>query len=223
MFRILVVEDDKALNQTVCTFLNGNGYNTTGVLEAMDAYDAMYENKFDLVISDIMMPNIDGFEFAETVREMDKEIPILFMTARDDFEAKRKGFRIGIDDYMVKPIDLEELLWRIEALLRRAKIATSKKLEIGKLKMDAEEHTAYVGEEEVNLTVREFDLLYKLLSYPKKTFTRAKLMEEFWDAESTSSTRTVDVYMTKIRDKFSECDDFEIVTVHGLGYKAVIK
>lgn len=223
MFRILVVEDDKALNQTVCTFLNGNGYNTTGALEAMDAYDAMYENKFDLVISDIMMPNIDGFEFAETVREMDKEIPILFMTARDDFEAKRKGFRIGIDDYMVKPIDLEELLWRIEALLRRARIATSKKVEIGKLKLDAEEHTAYVGEEEVNLTVREFDLLYKLLSYPKKTFTRAKLMEEFWDAESTSSTRTVDVYMTKIRDKFSDCDDFEIVTVHGLGYKAVIK
>lgn len=223
MFRILVVEDDKALNQTVCTFLNGNGYNTTGVLEAMDAYDAMYENKFDLVISDIMMPNIDGFEFAETVREMDKEIPILFMTARDDFEAKRKGFRIGIDDFLVKPIDLEELLWRIEALLRRAKIATSKKLEIGKLKLDAEEHTAYVGGEEVNLTVREFDLLYKLLSYPKKTFTRAQLMEEFWDAESTSSTRTVDVYMTKIRDKFSECDDFEIVTVHGLGYKAVIK
>lgn len=223
MFRILVVEDDKALNQTVCTFLNGNGYNTTGVLEAMDAYDAMYENKFDLAISDIMMPNIDGFEFAETVREMDKEIPILFMTVRDDFEAKRKGFRIGIDDYMVKPVDLEELLWRIEALLRRAKIATSKKLEIGKLKLDAEEHTAYVGEEEVNLTVREFDLLYKLLSYPKKTFTRAKLMEEFWDAESTSSTRTVDVYMTKIRDKFSDCDDFEIVTVHGLGYKAVIK
>lgn len=223
MFRILVVEDDKALNQTVCTFLNGNGYNTTGVLEAMDAYDAMYENKFDLVISDIMMPNIDGFEFVETVREMDKEIPILFMTARDDFEAKRKGFRIGIDDFLVKPIDLEELLWRIEALLRRAKIATSKKLEIGKLKLDAEEHTAYVGGEEVNLTVREFDLLYKLLSYPKKTFTRAKLMEEFWDAESTSSTRTVDVYMTKIRDKFSKCDDFEIVTVHGLGYKAVIK
>ena len=108
-------------------------------------------------------------------------------------------------------------------LLRRAKIATSKKLEIGSLKLDAEEHTAYVGEEEVSLTVREFELLYKLLSYPKKTFTRAKLMEEFWDAESTASTRTVDVYMTKIRDKFSECSDFEIVTVHGLGYKAVIK
>lgn len=223
MFQILVVEDDKAFNKTVCTFLDGNGYRTTGVLEVMDAYDEMYEKKFDLVISDIMMPGIDGFEFAETIRETDKEIPILFMTARDDFESKRKGFRLGIDDYMIKPIDLEELLWRVEALLRRAKIVTSKKLEIGSLKLDAEEHTAYVGEEEINLTVREFDILYKLLSYPKKTFTRAKLMEEFWDAESTSSTRTVDVYMTKIRDKFSECEDFEIVTVHGLGYKAVIK
>lgn len=223
MFQILVVEDDRELNHTVCTYLNENGYRATGVLEAMDAYDAMYETVFDLVISDIMMPGIDGFEFAETVRESDKEIPILFMTARDDFESKRKGFRVGIDDYMVKPIDLGELLLRIEALLRRARIATSKKLEIGKLKLDAEEHTAYVEEEEINLTVREFDILYKLLSYPKKTFTRAKLMEEFWDAESTASTRTVDVYMTKIRDKFSKCDVFEIVTVHGLGYKAVIK
>ena len=129
------------------------------------------------------------------------------MTARDDFEAKRKGFRVGIDDFMIKPIDLEELLWRVEALLRRAKIATSKKLQIGSLLLDAEEHTAYIGEEEINVTVREFNLLYKLLSYPKKTFTRAKLMEEFWDADSTSSTRTVDVYMTKIRDKFSKCDD----------------
>ena len=223
MFKILVLEDDRALNNTVCTFLNGHGYRATGVLEAMDAYDEMYENKYDLIISDIMLPGIDGFEFAETVRDTDKEIPILFMTARDDFESKRKGYRLGIDDYVVKPIDLEELLWRIEALLRRAKIATSKKLEIGSLKLDAEEHTAYVGEEEVSLTVREFELLYKLLSYPKKTFTRAKLMEEFWDAESTASTRTVDVYITKIRDKFSACNDFEIVTVHGLGYKAVVK
>lgn len=223
MFQILVVEDNPSQNQTVCQYLNRNGFQATGVSSVLDAYDEMYEHKFDLIISDIMMPNIDGFEFAETVREMDKEIPILFMTARDDFEAKRKGFRLGIDDYMVKPIDLEEMLWRIEALLRRAHIATKKKIEIGSLKLDAEERTSYVNEEEITLTVREFNLLYKLLSYPKKTFTRAKLMEEFWDADSTSSTRTVDVYMTKLRDKFSECDDFEIVTVHGLGYKAVIK
>lgn len=223
MFKILIVEDDKELNQTVCMYLNQNGFDAKGVLNANDAYDEMYENTFDMIISDIMMPGINGYEFAEDVRGMDKEIPILFMTARDDFESKRKGFRAGIDDYMVKPIDLEELLLRIEALLRRAKIATNKKIEIGSLKLDAEEHTAYLNEEEINLTVREFNLLYKLLSYPKKTFTRSQLMDEFWDADSGSSSRVVDVYMTKIRDKFSECKDFEIVTVHGLGYKAVIK
>ncbi|MBP3620256.1 MAG: response regulator transcription factor [Lachnospiraceae bacterium] len=223
MFKILLVEDDSALNLTVCMYLNKNGYEATGVLNANDAYDEMFDNVFDLIISDIMMPDIDGFEFAKTVREINSEIPILFMTARDDFESKKKGFRAGIDDYLVKPVDLEELLLRIEALLRRAKIATSKKIEIGDLVLDAEEHTAYVKGEEVSLTVREFNLIYKLLSYPKKTFTRTQLMEEFWDADTESSTRVVDVYMTKLRDKFSECDSFQIVTVHGLGYKAVIK
>ena len=223
MLKILLVEDDSALNLTVCMYLNKNGYEATGVLNANDAYDEMFDNVFDLIISDIMMPDIDGFEFAKTVREINSEIPILFMTARDDFESKKKGFRAGIDDYLVKPVDLEELLLRIEALLRRAKIATSKKIEIGDLVLDAEEHTAYVKGEEVSLTVREFNLIYKLLSYPKKTFTRTQLMEEFWDADTESSTRVVDVYMTKLRDKFSECDSFQIVTVHGLGYKAVIK
>ena len=169
------------------------------------------------------MPEVDGFEFAKTVREIDQEIPILFMTARDDFASKQRGFKAGIDDYMVKPIDLDELLLRIEALLRRAKIATSKKLIVGNLTLDAEEHTAYLNDEEVPLTVREFNLIYKLLSYPKKTFTRSQLMDEFWDRSSSSGPRTVDVYMTKLRDKFSACNDFEIVTVHGLGYKAVLK
>lgn len=223
MFQILVVEDDKDLNRTVCSYLNQNGFEAKGALEPEEAYDMMYETVFDLIISDIMMPGTDGFEFAENVRDMNKEIPIIFMTAREDFESKRKGFRAGIDDYMIKPIDLEELLLRVEALLRRAKINTNKKLEIGKLVLDAEEHSAYLDGDEINLTVREFDILYKLLSYPKKTFTRTKLMEEFWDAESASGPRTVDVYMTKIRDKMSECTDFEIVTVHGLGYKAIIK
>lgn len=223
MFKILVVEDDRALNRTVCTYLNQSGYETTGCLDADEAYDAMYGSMFDLIISDIMMPRIDGFEFAKAVREINQEIPILFMTARDDFAAKQKGFRSGIDDYMVKPVDLEELLLHIEALLRRAKIASSKKLTLGKLTLDAEEHTAYLNEEEISLTVREFNILFKLLSYPKKTFTRSQLMEEFWDIDSLSGTRTVDVYMTKLRNKFSQCDDFEIVTVHGLGYKAVIK
>lgn len=224
MFKILVVEDDKELNHTVCVFLNDNGYQAVGCLNANEAYDALYDQSlFDLIISDIMMPDIDGFEFARTIREHDQNIPILFMTARDDFTSKRKGFKAGVDDYMVKPIDLEELLLRIEALMRRAKIASNHRLEIGDLCMDAQEHTAYLKGEEIPLTVREFNLLYKLLSYPKKTFTRSSLMDEFWDGASSSGLRTVDVYMTKLRSKFAECEDFEIVTVHGLGYKAVLK
>ena len=222
MFQILVVEDDRELNRTVCAYLNQNGYQATGCLSAVEAYDAMYGNLFDLIISDIMMPDVDGFAFVETVRDQNKDIPILFMTARDDFAAKQRGFRMGIDDYMVKPVDLEELLLRIGALLRRARIASSRKIEIGKLTLDADERTAYLDGAEVPLTVREFNLLYKFLSYPKKTFTRSQLMEEFWDVDSTSSLRTVDVYMAKLREKFASCKDFSIVTVHGLGYKAVL-
>ena len=224
MFKLLVVEDDRELNKTVCSYLNQNGYEAVGCLSANEAYDAMYGGTlFDLIVSDIMMPEIDGFEFARTVRELNKEIPILFMTAQDDFASKQRGFKMGIDDYMVKPIDLDELLLRVEALLRRAKIATSKKLTVGSLTLDAEEHTAYFHDEEIPLTVREFNLIYKLLSYPKKTFTRSQLMDEFWEGDSSSGPRTVDVYITKLRSKFAECHDFEIVTVHGLGYKAVLK
>lgn len=223
MFNILVVEDDKDLNRAVCSFLNGSGYKAVGCLGANDAYNAMYGESFDLIVSDIMMPDIDGFEFVKTVRELNENIPILFMTARDDFASKQRGYRIGIDDYMVKPIDLDELFLRIGALLRRAKIASSHRLEIGKLTLDADERTAVLDGAEISLTSREFNILFKLLSYPKKTFTRSQLMDEFWDAASNTAPRAVDVYMTKLRDKFSECTDFEIVTVHGLGYKAVIK
>ncbi len=224
MFRILVVEDARDLNRAVCSYLNKNGYEAVGCLGANEAYDAMYGgNLFDLIISDIMMPEVDGFAFAEAIREQNQNIPILFMTARDDFAAKQRGFKVGIDDYMVKPIDLDELLLHIGALMRRAKIANTRKLTVGSLTMDADERSATLDGEEIPLTVREFNLLYKLLSYPKKTFTRSALMDEFWDMASGTSSRTVDVYMTKLRDKFSECKDFEIVTVHGLGYKAVIK
>lgn len=224
MFQVLVVEDDQELNRTVCAYLNQNGYQALGCLNANEAYDAMYGGTlFDLIISDIMMPGVDGFAFAKTVRELNQEIPILFMTARDDFASKQRGFQAGIDDYMVKPIDLDELLLRMEALLRRARIASSKKLTVGGLTLDAEEHTTYLNGEEIPLTVREFNLIYKLLSYPKKTFTRSQLMDEFWDSASTSGPRTVDVYMVKLREKFADCADFEIVTVHGLGYKAVLK
>ena len=223
MFKILVVDDNAELTRSVCAFLNGKGYEAVGCLSADEAYDAMYENVFDLIISDIMMPVTDGFEFAETVREMNKSIPILFMSAKDDIASKKRGFRVGIDDYMVKPVDMEELLLRIGALLRRSGISNSRRLTVGAFVMDADEHTAYFNGEEIAMTAREFSLLYKLLSYPKKTFTRTQLMEEFWDADTSSGPRTVDVYMTKLRSKVAMCGDFEIVTVHGLGYKAVIK
>ena len=223
MFKILVVEDDRDLNKTVCSFLNHSGYEAVGCLNADESYDVLYTNVIDLIVSDIMMPDVDGFEFAQSVRELNEEIPILFMTARDDIASKQRGFRIGVDDYMVKPIDLDELFLRIGALLRRAKIAANRKLEIGNFVMDADEHTAYLDGEEIAMTMREFNLLYKLLSYPKKTFTRTQLMDEFWDADTASGPRTVDVYMTKLRGKLADCDAFEIVTVHGLGYKAVIK
>ena len=223
MFKILVVEDDRDLNKTVCSFLNSSGYEATGCLDAMSAYDELYENTFDLIVSDVMMPKIDGFEFAKNVRELNENIPILFMTARDDMASKQRGFRIGVDDYMVKPIDLDELFLRIGALLRRAKIASSRRIEAGALVMDAEEHTAYLDCQELPLTNREFSILYKLLSYPKKTFTRTQLMDEFWDVDTATAPRAVDVYMTKLRSKLANCEDFEIKTVHGLGYKAVIK
>ena len=223
MFQILVVEDDREQNRTVCEFLNRSGYAATGCLDAVSAYDAMYEKVFDLIVSDIMMPGIDGFEFAKTVRSLNQEIPILFMTARDDLSSKQRGFRVGIADYMVKPVDLDELFLRIGALLRRAMIAASRRLTVGSFVLDADEYTAYLDGREISLTYREFGILFKLLSYPKKTFTRSQLMDEFWNADSSTGPRAVDVYMTKLRAQLADCDDFEIVTVHGLGYKAVIK
>ena len=223
MFKILVVEDDKDLNKTVCSFLNHSGYEAIGCLNTNDAYDVLTDNIIDLIVSDIMMPGIDGFEFAASVRELNEDIPILFMTAKDDIASKQRGYRIGIDDYMVKPVDFDELFLRIGALLRRAKIASNRKLEIGNFVMDADEHTAYLNDEEIFLTNREFSILYKLLSYPKKTFTRTQLMDEFWDADTDTAQRAVDVYMTKLRTKLAACEDFEIVTVHGLGYKVVVK
>ncbi|MCM1055447.1 MAG: response regulator transcription factor [Bacteroides sp.] len=222
MFKILVVEDDRDLNRTVCSFLSQSGYEAAGCLSANEAYNAMYADSFDLIVSDIMMPDIDGFELAKAVRALNEEIPILFMTARDDLASKQKGYRIGIDDYMVKPVDPDELLLRIGALLRRAKIAASRRLTVGGLTLDMDERAAVYRDEPVLLTAREFNIIFKLLSYPNKTFTRAQLMDEFWDSESNTAPRAVDVYMTKLRSKFEKCTEFEIKTVHGLGYKAVI-
>lgn len=222
MIHILVVDDDKNLNQTVCTYLNDCGFEAKGVLSVNEAYDEMYNNLYELIISDIMMPEIDGFEFAETVRQVNKQIPILFMSAKDDLPSKRKGFLVGIDDYMVKPVELAELEMRVRALLRRTNIEMERRLIVGNLEMDADGMTATIDGEEVPVTTREFNILYKLLSYPKKTLTRAQLMDEFWGLDSGTSLRAVDVYVTKLRDKFSTCDGFEIKTVRGLGYKAVL-
>lgn len=223
MIYILVVEDDEKLNRIVCTYLNDSGFQAKGCLNAKDAYEEMYNSLYDLIISDIMMPEVDGFEFAKTVRNVNKRIPILFMSAKDDLPSKQKGFQLGIDDYMVKPVDLEELVLRVRALLRRANIEMERKITVGNLLLDADGMTAEVDGEEISLTTREFQIIYKLLSYPKKTFSRAQLMDEFWDVDSDTSLRAVDVYMTKLRAKLSGCDGFKIVTVRGLGYKAVLQ
>lgn len=223
MIKILVLEDDARLNQTVCTYLNDSGFQAKGCLNANAAYDEMYNNLYDLIISDIMMPEIDGFEFAENIRRVNRNIPILFMSARDDLPSKQRGFHLGIDDYMVKPIELDELLLRVRALLRRANIEQSRRLTVGNLKLDADAMAAAIDGNEIPATTREFNILYKLLSYPNKTFSRAQLMDEFWGIETETSLRAVDVYITKLRDKFSACDGFEIKTVRGLGYKAVLK
>lgn len=222
MHKILVVEDDSRLNQAVCKYLNDCDYETFGVLTAMDAYDKMFNTKFDLIISDIMMPEIDGFEFAETIRETDKQTPILFMTAKDDMPSKSKGYLLGIDDYMVKPINLEELALHVGALFRRAGIMSEKVLSIGNFVMNADELTVVWNGEDIPVTAREFNILFKLLSNPKKAFSRTRIMEEFWDADSDATLRAVDMYIAKLREKFSACTEFKIMTVYGVGYKAVI-
>ena len=223
MINILVLEDDAKLNKLVCTYLNDSGFKAKGCMRANDAYELMYNSLYDLIISDIMMPEVDGFEFAETVRQTNKHIPILFMSAKDDLPSKQRGFRLGIDDYMVKPIELDELLLRVKALLRRANIEMERKIQLDNLVLDADAMSVLLDGEEIPVTIREFNILYKLLSYPNKAFTRAQLMDEFWGIDSETTLRAVDVYVTKLRDKFSACKDFKIVTVRGLGYKAVLE
>ena len=223
MIQILVVDDDIKLTQSVCTCLNDSGYEAKGCLSAEAAYEAMYSKMYNLIVSDIMMPGTDGFEFAETVRGLNKTIPILFISARDDLPSKKKGFDLGIDDYMVKPIDFSELLMRVRELLRRANIEECRKIVIGDTALDADVRTIIVGGDEIPVTTREFNILHKLLSYPNHTFSRSQLMDEFWGVESDTGLRAMDVYITKLRDKFSACHDFEIKTVRGLGYKAVLK
>ena len=221
MFKILIAEDDRELRQLFAHVLTKNGYTVLGVSNGEEALAALEQSYYDLIISDIMMPKMDGYELVRSIRESGSSIPIMMITAKDAFDDMRLGFLSGSDDYMVKPIDVDELLLRIEALLRRARIEAEKRLTVGSTVLDAEERSVYVAGQEIALTVREFDLLYKLLSYPRRTFSRAQLMDEFWDGQTSASLRAVDVYITRIRDKMSVSDDFKIMTVHGLGYKAV--
>lgn len=222
MVCILLVEDDIQFNKIVCSYLIDSGYNVIGCHNVAQAFEQMEKMSFDMIISDIMMKDTDGFEFAEQVRVINKDIPFLFLTARDDIQSKEKGYRMGIDDYIVKPVEMKELIFRIEAILRRARIANKKKIVVGSLELDSVENAAYYNGENLGLSVKEFNILFKFLSYPKRTFTRTQLMNEFWGYDSESAPRTVDVCITKLRGKISECKDIEIVTVHGLGYKAVI-
>ncbi len=223
MAKILVVEDDLDLNRILTRSLMDGGYEVISAFNGTDALAKTEDVSYDMILTDIMMPKMDGFELAKCIRAINKEIPIIFMTARDDKPSKIFGYSIGIDDYIVKPFDMDILLMKIGAILRRAKIEAQKEIAIGNFRMNKEERCAYIDDEEINLTVREFDILFKLLSYPKKTFTRSALMEEFWDFDSSATSRTVDVYMVKLREKTSKSDSFEIQTVHGLGYKLVLK
>ncbi len=223
MLNILVAEDDVNLNKIVCSALVSAGYDAVSCRDGAEAIEKFGERHFDMIISDIMMPAADGFALLSAVREAGSDVPVIFMTALDDMPSKQRGYRLGIDDYIVKPFDVAELILRVRAVARRAGINRSKKLELGNLVMDEDEHTAYVDGREIALTVREFDILFRLLSFPKKTFTRAMLMEDLWNYDSNATSRTVDVYMAKLREKTAACNGFEIVTVHGLGYKAVLK
>ena len=222
LVKILVVEDDRNFNDLIATILRQNGYTVQGAENPPAAYDLLQSEQFDLVLSDIMMPQVDGYQFAQELRRTDPSIPILFITARDDIASKEKGFNSGIDDYMVKPINFNELLLRIKALLRRAKITADNLLIVGNLTLNNEAITAQVNHQTVDVTVREFQILYKLLSYPDHAFSRAELINEFWDLASDTSMRAVDVYITKLREKFKAADGFTIKTIHGLGYKAVL-
>lgn len=223
MINVLVVEDDKNLNQIICSFLSKNGYSATGCLNPLEAYELLSGRIYDLIITDIMMPQINGYDFVEEVRSKKPMMPILFITALDDFSSKQKGFVVGADDYMVKPIDMNEMILRVGALLRRAKISSENRLEIGELLLVRDEMTVYMNGRELAVSPREFNVLYKLLSHPKRIFTRSELMDEYWGMSNDTGLRTVDVYIAKLRKELADCESVEILTVQGFGYKAVLK
>ena len=223
MFKILVVEDNKNLRKLMITYLKRNNYE---VLEAEDgkvALDIIDKNHVDLISSDIMMPNIDGYELTKELRQANFLVPILIVTAKDTIDDKRQGFLLGVDDYMVKPIDMDEMILRVGVLLRRANIVNQRKLKINDVLLSYDEYTLAKGKDVFQLPQKEFQLLYKLLSYPNKIFTRQELIDEIWGLESDSEQRTVDVHIKRLREKFDKFEEFEILTIRGIGYKAIIK
>lgn len=223
MFNILVVEDNADMRELFCTVLSDGGYHAIPAADGVDALNMMEKEYIDLIIADIMMPNMDGYELTRELRDAKYDLPILMVTAKNQFEDMKKGFRAGTDDYMVKPVNVNELLLRVEALLRRAKISSEKKIVVGGTVLNYDALTVTRNGEENILPQKEFYLLYKLLSYPNKIFTRQQLMDEIWGMFSETDERTVNTHINRLRERFSDCTDFEIITVRGLGYKAVKK
>ena len=221
MFHILVVEDDAKLRSLFCTVLTNNGYLALPAESGEKALSLLDSEYVDLIISDIMMPGMDGYELIDHLRTSGFTMPILIITAKERFEDKQRGFQAGTDDYMVKPIDVNEMVLRVGALLKRAKIATEHRIVCRHTILDYDALTVTVNGQETLLPQKEFYLLYKLLSYPNKIFTRQQLMDEIWGLDSTTDERTVDVHVNRLRERFKNCDDFIIMTVRGLGYKAV--
>lgn len=221
MFTILVVEDNADMRELFCTVLSDSGYHAIPALDGMDALDIMDKEYIDLIVADIMMPNMDGYELTRSLRAANYDLPILMVTAKDQFEDIQRGFRSGTDDYMVKPINVKELVLRVEALLRRAKISSEKKIVVGSTVLNYDALTVTFHGQETTLPQKEFYLLYKLLSYPNKIFTRQQLMDEIWGMFSETDERTVNTHINRLRERFRDCEDFQIVTVRGLGYKAV--
>lgn len=222
MFNILVVEDDKNLRKLITTYLQRNKYNTYEATNGEEALNVLDQSYIDLIVSDIMMPKMDGYELIKLLREAKYDVPILIITAKSEIEDKKEGFLLGADDYMVKPIDIEEMLLRIQVLLRRSKSASEKKIQIGDLLLNYNQLSVIKKDKVYNLAQKEFYLLYKLLSTPNTIFTRQELIEEVWGLESDSDYRTVDVHIKRIREKMKDVDEFEIVTIRGIGYKAII-
>lgn len=223
MFKVLVVEDDKNLRKLMTTYLKRNGYITYEATNGVEALDVMDTNYVDLIISDIMMKEMDGYELTKSLRDANYTIPILLVTAKSTIADKKEGFLLGADDYMVKPINMEELLLRVKVLLKRANAANETKLIIGNMIIDYKQMSIVYKGKNYQLAQKEFQLLYKLLSTPDTIFTRQELMEEIWGLESESDFRTVDVHIKRIREKLKDITEFEITTIRGIGYKAIIK